>query len=270
MINFVLEKVSIGDVKYQKEDSAVALSCLEVTEETQAEYPGSCDVINITLGSDPTLENQPATFVSEFYEGEAACLAAGINTSNIIVYPPVPIANGSRTYELSLTVSNVAFSGTSNDLYLRLCADADRQDCTQVCEDYVAETFCLDDWFIFVGGVSEEGNTYKGYWNTKDIGRAKYADIAIFGSDQFCLSRLSITSDNPTVLAEAATDEGYWPECISDDTPEGLYVMLYLVLFLFSSFFILFIVPGYHIVIDVMFMFRFCILYTNRLFVVGN
>eukprot|EP01084_Bolivina_argentea_P138261 243445_1 len=190
---FCLSKVSIDGVVY--DDSNV--DCVEVSDTKPAL---SCSVIDITFGNE-------ATFTGTLYEAPDCPYDVSSSYSG----PPVTTANGTRTYELSLTVSSVFFSGTNNDLYLRLCTDFDRTDCTKSCND--AMTDCSqDDWFVFAGGVREEGNTYKGYWNTMDIGNVHYADIVIYGADQFCLSRLGVDA----VTADAST-----AKCISDETSKG-------------------------------------------------
>ena len=208
-----VEKVRIDDTPYAK-TGTTSYSCMEVSDTLPT---GSCAVIDITFGSDSSVKNQPAEFASTTYETAESCQAA-IDTSsdNVIIEPETPIVNGTRTYEISLTVSSYAYSGTTSDLYLRLCTDSGRTDCSQTCDSYYPNTNCVDDWFVFEGGADEEGDTYKGYWNTKDIGDAKYADIVIYGSDSFCLSRLDIDGTE--------ANAGSYPECIDDNTANGMYI----------------------------------------------
>eukprot|EP00484_Ammonia_sp_Unknown_P024543 CAMPEP_0197026976 /NCGR_PEP_ID=MMETSP1384-20130603/6978_1 /TAXON_ID=29189 /ORGANISM="Ammonia sp." /LENGTH=528 /DNA_ID=CAMNT_0042455759 /DNA_START=14 /DNA_END=1597 /DNA_ORIENTATION=+ len=210
---FCFDKIRIDDTPYVSSE-AVSFQCMEVSD---TKPTGSCYVVDIELSKDSSVKNQPATFTGTAYDTAAACkTTGGIDTSvnNTIIEPPIPITNGTRTYEISVTVSNAPYSGTREDLYLRLCKDAARLQCTQICDEYAPSyTNCEADWFVFVGGVNEEGDTYKGYWNTRDIGDVAYADIVTFGSDQFCLSRISVDG--------AEADAGTFPECISDDTADG-------------------------------------------------
>eukprot|EP01083_Nonionella_stella_P297328 1009779_1 len=189
-----IDKASIDEIKY---DTGTGVVCMEVPEHKQ---PG-CSIISLILST--------STFTNEIFEG-VNCVE---DISNAYTGPIIPIEPGTRTYEISLTVSSVFYSGTKNDLYLRLCADTNRINCVEKCDNYVAKTNCEPDWFVFIDGVNEEGNTYKGYWNTKDIGIIKFADIVIFGPDQFCLSRLKID--------DKEANAGLTPECISDDTKDG-------------------------------------------------
>ncbi len=51
------------------------------------------------------------------------------------------IEPGTRTYTISLTLSSVLYSGTKNDLYLRLCIDSTRTNCVQKCDDYICSIY---------------------------------------------------------------------------------------------------------------------------------
>ena len=113
--------------------------------------------------------------------------------------PPVTTANGTRTYEMSLEVSSLAYSGTNSPVYARFCKDWQRTDCTKKCNDAMTE--CEADWFVFEDGVKDEGYTYDEFWNTLDIGNVSYVDLVQFSADQFCLSEFSVDG----VAANAGT-----------------------------------------------------------------
>eukprot|EP00485_Elphidium_margaritaceum_P013461 CAMPEP_0202731408 /NCGR_PEP_ID=MMETSP1385-20130828/187133_1 /ASSEMBLY_ACC=CAM_ASM_000861 /TAXON_ID=933848 /ORGANISM="Elphidium margaritaceum" /LENGTH=584 /DNA_ID=CAMNT_0049397705 /DNA_START=32 /DNA_END=1786 /DNA_ORIENTATION=- len=203
---FCMQAVSVDGVTFTSSE-AIGFQCMDVSDEAAA---GTCSVV------DAILDDSATVFNGELYEGTACANVGLIDTSasNVVAREVIPAEPGTRTYELSLTVSNYPFSGTVNDLYMRLCVDETRQNCTQKCLAYDdPDTSCTNDWFLFAGGVREEGNTYKGYWNTKDLGDVGYADIVIFGADMFCLSRLEIDG----VDANA----GSLPECISDESQLG-------------------------------------------------
>ena len=174
--------------------------CIEVTEEREA---GSCAVIDANLDTSEITN-------TGYWTGPGYCI---YDVSNAIMAPVTPVANGTRTYEIAVEVSSVFFSGTTNDLYLRLCTDAARTDCTQVAGSDA------DEWYVFDGGVPEEGVTYTAQWNTKDIGDVGYADIVTFGDGAFCLSNIRV--DDVDADADALD------ACISNDEAGGMYCDVY-------------------------------------------
>ena len=222
---FCMERLEIDGTRWKK-DSGTDFSCMEIPEGNPT---GSCDIINIALDSDNSVTNQPATFTSETYDTvDNACYeVGGYNLSNKIVYPPIPLDEGTRLYTMNLEVSSVSWSGTSNTLYVRLCTDssdvsATSDSCSQTCTNYTDDSTCTPEWFAYDGGVDEEGATYPAYWVTKDIGLTNYAQIVTFGSDEFCLSTFTVSSDNPSTLTTVFVDSSSFSrDCIEDDTAEG-------------------------------------------------
>ena len=166
---------------------------------------------------DITLDDDEATFENTHYDGSSDAKTCPYNVTGAYEGDPVVDANGTRTYEVELQVSAVTASGTENKLYLRLCTDQYSTDCTRSCNG----TDCVDDWYVFED--SETGDSYTVSWNTDDIGNVSYADIVIFGDDQFCISDLIVDG----VDADASYD------CISADTEDGEYGV-----FLFYMFFV--------------------------------
>ena len=174
----------------------------------------SCSVIDITIDGDA------ATFENTHYDGSTDDKTCPYNVTGAYVGPPTPTANGTRTYEIELEVSSFVGSGTDNNLYLRLCTDQWSSDCTRSCND----TECVDDWYVFTGGVPDSGDIWSVDWNKDDIGNVSYDDIVIYGDDTFGLSYLKVDG----VEANAGTT----PEEIPVFFGDGDYGMIFIFCFL--------------------------------------
>merc|ERR1712045_863637 len=93
-----MSRISVGDSVYIANNGNLP-QCMEVSD---SKAPSSCYVVDVDLSS--------SDFVGTLYEGSACANNVDVPTNlNTFIAPPVTTANGTRTYELALEVSNVPF-----------------------------------------------------------------------------------------------------------------------------------------------------------------
>ena len=142
-----ISQISVEETKYVANGGNFP-QCLEVSDSKPS---GSCFVVTVDLPN--------SGFTGALYEGVECANNVNVpDNQNTYVAPPVTTANGTRTYEISVEVSSLPYSGTNSPLYVRFCNDWERTDCTKQCDDAMTE--CSTDWFVFADGVRDESYVY--------------------------------------------------------------------------------------------------------------